>query len=255
MSNRISAIKNNVQDRSSVAWVKLCEYIDELADCGADEFSPREALGAELFDEIRELPESIGKLKKVKKIWLYGSNIERIPPEIGMMESLEYFDPYTSYDLHWFPYEITRCKHLKDSRISTRALYGNYKNRMGFPGLGRNPVKYATELVKCSICDKEMSYDESKQSWISLPIGSDVVPMLVNSCSKECENQIDLPPKDYVQYPHQGGSGLEQPLTEGERLKLRMKDHVEGTDVDQGAIVSENVEIKLFSVIRKIWDK
>ena len=30
---------------------------------------------------------------------LYRSNLVRIPPEIGMMTSLEEFDPYTSYRL------------------------------------------------------------------------------------------------------------------------------------------------------------
>ncbi|OZG71064.1 hypothetical protein BTA51_23470 [Hahella sp. CCB-MM4] len=211
MSTRISAIKNGVQDRDSEAWKKLCEYVDDLAESGGEEFSPKEAIGAELFSEIQELPESIAKLKKVKKIWLYGSKIERIPPEIGEMESLEYFDPYTSYELHWFPYEITRCKNLRDSRISTRILYGNYKNRMGFPKLDRNPVRYAQETVKCSICDKEMSYDKTNQLWVSLRVGTDVIPLLINCCSEKCERQIPSPPENYVRFPHKGGSSLEQP--------------------------------------------
>ena len=58
---------------------------------------------------------------------LYGSGLVRIPPEVGEMTALEDFDPYTSYRLHWFPFEITRCPKLKDSRVSTRALYGNFK--------------------------------------------------------------------------------------------------------------------------------
>jgi hypothetical protein len=32
------------------------------------------------------------------------------------MSSLENFDPYTSYRLHWLPYEITRCPNLRSSR-------------------------------------------------------------------------------------------------------------------------------------------
>ena len=31
------------------------------------------------------------------------------------MESLEDIDPYTSYWLHWYPYEITRCPRLRGS--------------------------------------------------------------------------------------------------------------------------------------------
>ena len=138
----ISKIRNNIQDRNSEAWLKLCEYVEYIAKKGKKEFSPRDYLGDELFSEIYTLPESIGKLKKVKKVWLYGSNLKRIPPEIGEMESLEYFDPYTSYDLKWFPYEITKCKNLQDSRVSTRAFYGNFKNRKAFPKLDHNPVRY-----------------------------------------------------------------------------------------------------------------
>ena len=57
------------------------------------------------------------------------------------MESLEEFTPYTSYKLHWFPFEITRCIKLVESTVSTRALYGNYLHRTPFPSLRGNPVK------------------------------------------------------------------------------------------------------------------
>lgn len=107
MSSEI-IIEKFEQNRDSLAWKKLCSYIDRLAEEENEEFSPYEELG-ELFYEIHTLPESISKLKKVKKIWLYGSQLKSIPPEIGEMESLEYFDPYTSYSLHWFPFEIVNC--------------------------------------------------------------------------------------------------------------------------------------------------
>jgi hypothetical protein len=106
MGLSLPKIKNDEQDRTSEAWLKLCAYIDELAENGGDVFEPLMAIGGDLFAQIYTLPESIGKLKKVTKIWLYGSNLKRIPPEIGQMESLEYFDVYTSYDLRWFPYEM-----------------------------------------------------------------------------------------------------------------------------------------------------
>jgi len=177
MNNNISKIKNDFQDRNSVAWQKLCKYIDEITESGKDEFIPREALGDELFSQIYTLPKSISKLKKVKKIGLYDSKLKRIPPEIGEMELLEYFDPYTSYDLKWFPYEITKCKNLKDSRISTRAIFGNFKNRKAFPLLDNNPVKYFEDKIKCSVCEKE-----TNQMWISLNVGTDTIPMLANLC-------------------------------------------------------------------------
>ncbi|HEX6431896.1 MAG TPA: hypothetical protein VF008_29595, partial [Niastella sp.] len=198
MNNRISAIKNDVQDKSSLAWKKLCDYVEKIASEGSDEFSPFKGLGPELYSQIYTLPETISKLKKVKKVWLYGSKLKRIPPQIGEMEALEYFDPYTSYDLHWFPYEIINCKNLKDSRVSTRVLYGNYKNRMGFPRLIHNPVRYEERTVKCSICKKEMAWQETNQPWVSLWIGTDVLPLLANVCSNECESAIPAPPENYI---------------------------------------------------------
>jgi len=121
------------------------------------------------------------------------------------MESLERFLPYTSYDLHWFPYEITECKRIYDSTVSTRAIYGNYKKTMMFPALDHNPVKYAKSTVKCSICKKEMSAEETDQYWVSLLVGTDVLPLLANLCSEDCKNKIPTPPERYFQFPHKGG--------------------------------------------------
>lgn len=214
MKDRIHKIENDVQDRNSVAWKKLCDYVDKVATENLKEFLPLKELGQELYAQIHTLPESISKLKKVKKILLYGSNLKRIPPEIGQMESLEYFDPYTSYDLHWFPYEITNCKKLKDSTVSTRALFGNYKNRMQFPSLTHNPVRYFGETVKCSVCNKEITYEQTNQLWITLRVATDTLPLLANLCSVECEYKLPKPEIGYVQYPHKGGADLKQPTNE-----------------------------------------
>ncbi len=115
MNKLISRIQYNNQDRNSTAWKKLCEYVDMLAAEQGSEFSPREVLGSELYSEIHTLPESIAKLNKVKKILLGRSHLKCIPPQIGQMKSLEYFDVYGSYDLHWYPYELTYCTNLRDT--------------------------------------------------------------------------------------------------------------------------------------------
>jgi len=260
-------IENNVQDRNSKAWQMLCEYIDEIAESGSDEFVPREALGNELFAEIHTLPKSISKLKNVTKIGLYGSQLKRIPPEIGEMESLEYFDPYTSYKLHWFPYEIMDCKKLKDSRISTRALLGNFKNRMLFPSLEDNPIRYFGETVKCSICKKEMSYEETNQLWITLRTGTDTIPLLANLCSKECEEELPQPPENYVQQAHKGGMNLVQPLNQHELWEKRRAEQKREEGDDQTLGKNRSVEtnkprkkvdwtdLKPLKLIRKIWEK
>ena len=263
---RMSNILDKIQNRNSIAWKKLCDYIDKVAAENRDEFSPLEELGQELFDQIYTLPETISKLKTVKKVWLYGSKLKFIPPEIGEMEALEYFDPYTSYKLHWFPYEITKCKNIKDSRVSTRALYGNFKNGMKFPSLDDNPVRYFGETINCSICGKTMSYTETNQVWISLNVGTDILPLLVNLCSQECQNKLPKPPEGYVQFPHKGGAGLKQSLSFAEHRKLRTEEYkskiisitTEDVQVNNEVAqesLTEKKDVPVLKLIRKIWEE
>ncbi len=183
------------------------------------EFAPFRGWGAAERSKIITLPASIGRLQSVKKLILYGSNLVRIPPEIGNMESLEEFDPYTSYGLHWFPYEITRCRALTNSRVSTRALYGNFKLRPGFPDLSAKSEK-SQEIIKsslrrhCSVCNKEFQDQRAYRVWISLQVATDVLPLLVNACSRACLDALPTPAEEYVRHPHQGGASLKQPPTE-----------------------------------------
>jgi len=203
-------IKEDRQDRDSVAWKKLCEYVKIVAEEQREEFSPYEFLGGDLYAQIYTLPESIGTMKHVKKMWLYGSNLKRIPPEIGQMTALTYFDPYTSYDLRWFPYEITECKKLTSSRVSTRALFGNFKNRKPFPDLRDNSARHFGETVRCSICKKELTYDQVNQVWISLYVATDVLPLLANLCSETCLQKLPAPETGYIPYAHKGGPDAKQ---------------------------------------------
>src|SRR5207248_5153584 len=122
------------------------------------------------WPQIRTLPTTIAKRKAVKHLSLYGSYLVRLPPEVGEMTSLEKFTPYTWYSLHWFPYELTRCRSLRNSAVSTRALYGNYKYRPPFPRLdpgaatarggtesGRLPLKRwrAKRTRSWSVCGRQ----------------------------------------------------------------------------------------------------
>lgn len=199
------------QDKESEAWKELLKYVDEIAESGNEDFDPREGIGFDNLKDIITLPKSIRKLKKVKRMWLYGSGLKFIPPEIGEMESLELFDPYTSYKLRWFPYEITNCKKLKASRISTRVLFGNYKNRIPFPSLIENKIKYSGELLNCSICRKEINYSNTNQLWITLNVATDPIPMLINLCSKECKDKLPKGNGNYLEFAHKGGEELKQP--------------------------------------------
>lgn len=201
----------DIQNRNCDAWFQLLELIDRAVEDKRAVFNPSKELGGEVWNQITVLPRAIKKLKNVKELMLYGSNLTRIPPEIAEMTSLEKFTPYTSYGLKWFPYEITTCKQLKDSTVSTRALYGNYKHRTIFPSLADNPVKYFGGGTKCSVCKTSVPIDSFNQYWLSLRVATDVLPLLVNICSEECLHQLPKGTDNYLPYPHKGGKDLHQP--------------------------------------------
>ncbi len=197
------------QNTAAPGWIRLLELIEQAVKDKREEFSPVREMTPEQWTQIVTLPPSIAELKSVKHLNLYGSSLVRIPPEIGEMTRLEQFTPYTSYRLHWFPFEITRCRNLRRSTVSTRALYGNYKNRPPFPRL---PQLHDSHTPKtCSVCNAAFGDSEPLQFWVSLGVATDVLPLLVHACSQDCLSKIPTPPEAYVQKTHQGGLGLKQP--------------------------------------------
>jgi hypothetical protein len=199
----------DAQHINCAEWHRLNELIDDAIRDGREEFSPGPEMTPAQWAQIATLPPTIALLKSVKHLNLYGSSLVRIPPEIGEMTALERFSPYTSYRLHWLPYEITRCKKLTDSTISTRALYGNFKHRSPFPRLPQINAAYLPE--RCSVCDASLTTATLKQRWISLRVATDVVPLLVHACSDGCISALPAPPEGYVGHPHVGGLDLVQP--------------------------------------------
>jgi len=214
------------QDTESDAWKQLLHLIEEAASDGRAEFNPRKDMDPDAWARIVTLPRTISKLKAVTHLMLYGSHLVRIPAEIGQMTSLERFTPYTSWRLHWFPYEITHCKNLRLSTVSTRSLYGNYKFRPPFPrlrpstilagGSGGSEVRAETPegtepIRRCSVCERPFEDSGLHRVWISLRVATDVLPLLVNSCSDECIRTLPVPAEGYVQEPHRGGLEVRQP--------------------------------------------
>lgn len=201
----------DAQDESSDAWRRLLDCIADAAACNAEEFKPRSFLTPEDWHSIVTLPPEIAALKSVRKLCLYGSSLLRIPPEIGEMTALENLDLYTSYRLHWLPHEITRCQNLHESRIGTRALYGNFKNRNPFPKL-----KTSREFLEsirprtCSVCNSDLD-DSWTARWVSLNVATDVVPLLVLACSGACIDSLPPGADNHVLKPHRGGRSIEQP--------------------------------------------
>jgi hypothetical protein len=197
-------VRTDSQDRSSIGWENLLKLIDECESNDSIEFNPGHKLLPEEWKGIRSLPKDISKLKFIKHLMLYGSNLQRLPQEIGQLSSLEKFTPYTSYGLRWFPYEIIECKKLKESTVSTRALFGNRKNKKPFPILDSNPVKYHGGN-KCSICKQNETQSIFEQYWISTHIGTDLLPLLAIVCSEECFSKIVNRHKDKFEELHKGG--------------------------------------------------
>ncbi len=211
------------QDTTSAGWQHLLALIDEAAADGRTVFKPFVEMSGPERRQVIMLPPTIATLTAVTHLVLYGTNLVRIPPEIGAMTSLQVFEPYTSHRLHWYPYELARCARLRDSTVSTRVLYGNVKFRPPFPALrpftstddtdltALDPGVWGAEAVRtCSVCDCPVDR-ELHQVWISRMIGTDVLPLLVNACSTTCVAALPKPHPGYVSTPHVGGPNIIQP--------------------------------------------
>jgi hypothetical protein len=210
---------SEIQDTQSEGWTRLLELVEIAAADGREEFAPLQEMPLHAQSQVITLPSTIGKLKAVRRLLLFASFLVRIPPEIGDMENLVEFDTYTSYRLHWYPYEITRCTKLDESRVSTRALYGNFKFDPPFPrlerplsstigvDLGNLPPERcgAPAISTCSVCRTPLAQTGLHQVWISLNVGTDVLPLLVNACSLDCVARLPPAPNGYVSGPHTGG--------------------------------------------------
>lgn len=100
--------------------------------------------------------------------------------------------------------------------MSTRVLYGNYKNRGRFPDLlaERNAGTLAAlRPASCSVCGAQLPQPAMRDVWITLPVGTDRVPLLATTCSPSCVQKLPTPPKGYVAEAHTGGSSVVQPPT------------------------------------------
>jgi hypothetical protein len=74
------------------------------------------------------------------------------------------------------------------------------------------PGPLGTESERCcSVCARPLGELPPHRVWISLPVATDVLPLLVNACSEECIPSLPTPPEGYVQEPHRGGLEVEQP--------------------------------------------
>jgi hypothetical protein len=200
------------QDTSCNAWEIVNANIAGAAARRDTVLEPLAGLNGEQRQQIVTLPASIGQLTAVRELRLYGSHLVRLPTEIGGMASLSYLDVYTSYRLHYLPYEITKCRALKESRASTRAFYGNRKYRPAFPHLGlaeNSPALGQMLPACCSVCDRPLEHAPVRR-WITLGVGADWMPLLVHACSAACIKALPDTPPDYVQGPHTGGHHIIQ---------------------------------------------
>jgi hypothetical protein len=197
------------QDTSCDGWKRVVERIEKAIQAGEEDLAPLGGLSGPERASVITLPDSIERLVNVRKLQLYASHLVRIPAQISGMRSLAYLDVYTSYRLHFFPYEITRCQALRDSRVSTRALYGNFKNRPPFPDLRRADIPRLLSST-CSICASPLGQAPVPR-WITLAVGTDCLPLLVSACSTACVEKLPTPAADYVQVAHFGGPELVQP--------------------------------------------
>ncbi len=197
------------QDESADGWTQIKGLVAREARSRPSLFEPSAHIAWEEWIKVITLPKEIDSLTSVREVRLYGSHLRRLPPEIGALTQLEDLDIYTSYSLHWLPYEVTRCRNLRRSRMSTRALYGNMKTHLPFPRLSR-PIDTLLPST-CSVCDQAFGERAPQLYWTTQRVGTDYVPLLLHSCSDACTQSVPPSPKGFFETPHKGGGGVGMP--------------------------------------------
>jgi hypothetical protein len=197
------------QDLTPLGWGRIVEALRSCEEAGSSVFEPSAQIPANEWAGVITLPSEVGSLKMLKALRLYGSHLRRLPPELGRLSALENLDIYTSYSLHWLPYEVTRCIRLRETRMSTRALYGNRKTRLPFPRL--SGVVETLLPDTCSVCDQPFGTASPRLYWTTLRVGTDNAPLLIHSCSEKCTALVPNAPAGYHPRPHKGGGGVGMP--------------------------------------------
>lgn len=199
------------QDETKPGWALIKQLVAHAEIAHSSVLEPSAHIPWDDWLHVVTLPPDIGSLTEIRALRLYGSPLRRLPPEIGAMSALQDLDVYTSYCLHWLPYEVTRCRHLTSSRMSTRALYGNRKTRLPFPPL-RQPIETLLPQT-CSVCDRAFGERAPELFWTTQRIGTDFVPLLIHGCSRDCIDSVPSAPAGFFARPHKGGGGVGMPLT------------------------------------------
>src|SRR5262249_15843433 len=111
---------------------------------------------------------------------------------------------------HWLPFEITRCANLKKSRISRRALYGNFRSHRPCPFPRLPSITDSSSPKQCSVCRGAFGPRGPIQLWFCLGIATDVLPLLVHPCPKGCVDALP-PPAPPSLRAKKGGLGSPPP--------------------------------------------
>lgn len=196
-------------DTALVGWSDVQRYLQTTAESGSPVFEPDRHTTPAEWAKIITLPAEIGRLRRVREVRLYGSHLMYVPPEIGGMADLEELDIYTSYSLHWLPYELTRCGKLRESRMSTRTLYGNRNTLLPFPRLSEPKEQLLPQ--DCSICGSRLT-SSPKLYWTTQRVGSDDAPLLIHACSETCIERVPDAPQYFHPGPHKGGGAVGMPV-------------------------------------------
>lgn len=202
-------LHTEAQDITATGWLLLQQLISSGGGTSSSVLEPSATIPPDQWSAVITLPPTVANLSAVASLRLYGSHLRRLPSEIGRMSALTNLDIYTSYSLHWLPYEVTRLTALRDSRMSTRALYGNLKTRLPFPRLA-GPVDTIMPQT-CSVCNQPFGENGPQLFWTTQRIATDVAPLLIHSCSAECTAHVPDAPDGYYPRPHRGGGGVGMP--------------------------------------------
>lgn len=208
-----SSFHRDENAETTIASERVQQVIDDARSKKLTTLVLSKVMDEDDYLALNTLPKSIGDLKDLQHLDLSNSKLSYIPREIEGCVNLQKIDIYHSYRLHWFPIEILNCSNLRDTTVSPRALYGNYKLRSPFPNLRHGRWNWSSGVDRCAVCRTEQP--EMEQYWMTRRVGSDDLPLLMSICGQDCLLKIKAP-KDrrYIQHAHQGGLIQRQPSLE-----------------------------------------
>ncbi|KAI5312881.1 hypothetical protein L3X38_042055 [Prunus dulcis] len=228
----LEGCENLVEIHPSVANLKWLERLI-LCGCKSVESLPREVemdsliyLNLQCCSKLKKIPEFSGQMENLRKIWLNGTSIEKLPSSIGRLVGLTDLNADYCENLLGLPSEICNLRSLELLSASGNSF--SHKSRF-WRGLQRKAFVLGSvhglwslkllDLSDCGLCEGEIPVDIgclsslelldlSRNNFVSLPASIGCLPKLWVFWVKGCQRLQQLPHFRFGLVDNEGFCGI-----------------------------------------------